>query len=114
MSTWGNETPKDRDILLTLRREITYEGENYRWGFQIKDSEQRYQWFKLALDPSQPLTSGLASNYIDPLAYLPPYNAEKLSTDFMTAIRQHTERVLRKSILKSALRSTPVEYIVCS
>lgn len=114
MSTCGIDSPEGRNLLLTLRREITYDGENYRWGFQIEDSEQRHQWFKLALDSSQACDMKLAYRYPDPLAYPPPYDAEKLATDFMTALRQHTVRVLRHNIPESALLSTPIEYIVCT
>ncbi|KAF6221406.1 hypothetical protein HO133_002261 [Letharia lupina] len=92
--------------------EITYDGENYRWGFQIKDPEQRHQWFKLALDSSQARDMDLASQYTDPRACPPPYDAEKLATDFMTALRQHTVRVLRHNVPESALLSTPIEYII--
>ena len=33
-------------------------------------------------------------------------------TDFLTSIREHFERTIRKQIVKSALDSTPIEYIV--
>ena len=114
MSSYGIGISDGQTLLLMLRREITYDGENYKWGFQIGDSEQRHQWFKLALDPSQARASSLASRYVDPLAFPPPYNAEKLVTDFMTALRQHFERVLRHSFPKSTLHKIPIEYIVCS
>lgn len=113
MSTSGGDSYNGRTLLLTLRRVITYDGENYRWGFQIEDSEERHQWFKLALDPSQARDLSLASKYIDPLAYPATCDAEKLSADLMTALRQHAERVLHYSITESALVSIPIEYIVC-
>ena len=98
-----------------LRREITYDGQNYKWGFEIDDCVQRHQWFKLDLDPSQLRTTDLSSQNGDPLAAPLSYahSAEKLVTDYLTALRQHTERVLQYKLPEGALASTPIEYIVC-
>lgn len=105
----------DRRLKLTVRREIVYEGENYKWGFQIPESAQRQKWFKLDLDPSQVRDSPLISKYHDPLAAPTSYDSvEKLIKDYLTALREHTERVLRYKVAESALLSTPIEYIVCS
>ena len=95
-------------------REIAYDGENYKWGFQIEESTQRHQLFKLDLDPSQVLESPLASKYVDPVRAPPGYDPPKLVTDFLTGMRQHAERTLRYKLPQSALLSTPIEYIVCS
>ena len=114
VSKYNIDCPEGRTVFLTLLREVTYDGDNYKWGFQIKDSEKRHQWFKLALDPSQIHDSGLASEYMDPRAYPPPYDVEKLVTDFLTGLREQTARVLHYKIPESALLSTPIEYIVCS
>lgn len=92
--------------------EIFYDGDNYKWGFQIEESAQRHQWFKLDLDPSQLRDSPLASNYVDPIRAPPGYDPSKLVTDFLTGVRGHVERVLRYQIPEGALRSTPIEYII--
>lgn len=99
---------------LTVCSEIIYDGNDYKWGFQIEESAQRHQWFKLDLDPSQVRDSPLASTYVDPLRAPPGYDPPKLVTDFLTGIREHAERVLRYKLPESALLSTPIEYIVCS
>ena len=40
-------------LTLLCCREIQYDGQDYKWGFQIGEFGQRYQWFKLGLDPSR-------------------------------------------------------------
>ena len=95
--------------------EIKYEGEDYKWGFQIEDSVQRHQWFKLDLDPSQRQnSSGLAADFPDPAAAPPSYDlsAEKMTTDYLTALRKHAEQVLRYKLPPGALTHTPIEYVV--
>ena len=95
--------------------EIHYTEDGYRWGFQISDEEQRYQWFKLDLDPSQARgTSDLARRYAAHKALPPGYdmNAEKLITDYLTALRKHAEEFLKHKLPESALRSTMIEYII--
>lgn len=93
--------------------EIVNDGENYKWGFQIQDCVQRQKWFKLDLDPSQVRDSPLISKYHDSLAAPPSYDSvEKLVKNYLTALREHTERTLRHSLPESALLSTPIEYIV--
>lgn len=100
--------------MLTIIREIVYDGQNYKWGFQIEDSDKRHQWFKLELDPSQLRNTGLSTQNRDPLAAPPDYahSAEKLATDYLTGLRKHAESLLRHKLPESALTSTPIEYII--
>lgn len=96
--------------------EIRYDGQDYTWGFQIPEHDQRHQWFKLDLDPTQTsLTRGLANAHIDPIAAPPSYHktAEELCTDYLTALRKHAELVIRNKLPASAFISTPIEYVVC-
>lgn len=98
-----------------VSREIQYEGNNYKWGYQIADFGQRHQWFKLALDPTQETRSTkLAADFPDSMASPPGYNltAEKLVTDYLTALRKHAEQILRYKLPQSALQSTPVEFVI--
>lgn len=49
------------------------------------------------------------------LQALPPSYAmtgEKLVTDYLTALRKHAEQVLRYYLPKSALHSTPIDFII--
>lgn len=96
-------------------REIQYDGQNFKWGFQIGESEQRHQWFKLELDPSQRRgSSGLAARFPDPVAAPLGNNIEpkRLVKDYLTALRQHAEQILRYRLPQSALANTPIEYVV--
>lgn len=96
-------------------REIKYDGQNFKWGFQIGDSELRQQWFKLDLDPSQLQgTSDLARRFPDITAAPPQYDLpiEKVVTDYLTALRKHAEQVLRYKLPAGALISTPLEFVI--
>ncbi|KAI4098185.1 MAG: hypothetical protein LQ339_006563 [Xanthoria mediterranea] len=75
----------------------------------------RHQWFKLGLDPSKSRgNTDLANKYPDFNASPPAYthNPEELVKDYLTALRCHAERVLRHKLPRSALASTPVEYVI--
>ena len=52
--------------------------------------------------------------YPDPQAAPPgyDYDPERMVTDFLRSLREHFERTVRKQMPESALKSTPVEYIV--
>ena len=98
-------------------RELQYHGENYKWGTEIPDYGLRHRWFKLALDPDNGRgISELAAKYQDPLAAPPDYerSPEKLTTDYLTAMKNQAERVLRNKLHQGALMSTPIEYVPCA
>ena len=101
--------------LLIPNSEIKYEGQDFKWGFQIDDLDTRHQWFKLGLDPSRyQEMSEFAATYPDPLA-LPMADGtstEKMVTDFLTALRKHAEQILRYKLPASALLSTPLEFVI--
>lgn len=81
----------------------------------MDDFEPRHQWFKLDLDPTQSRgISDLSRRYPDEHALPPSYSMspEKLCADYLTAIRQHIEQVLKHKLPQSVLRSTPIEYII--
>ncbi|KAI9836586.1 MAG: hypothetical protein M1819_001218 [Sarea resinae] len=86
-----------------------------KWGFQLDDSAPRYQWFKLDLDPNQSRgVSALAKQFPSRNALPPGYNvaAQNLVTDYLLALRKHTEYILNNKLPKGVLRSTPVEYVI--
>lgn len=94
-------------------REIKYDDEGYKWGYEIAEDDQRHQWFKLDLDPKQSRENTL-SNYLDSRAAPPGYNLtpEQLATDFMTALREHAEHILKSKLPAAAIDDTPKEFIV--
>lgn len=95
--------------------ELRYEGDKFHWGFQVDDSGSRHRWFKLDLDPTQARgVSDLSIQYPDQQALPPAYtaDAEKICTDYLTALRTHTEQVLKHKLPQSILKTTPIEYII--
>lgn len=81
----------------------------------MDDFGLRHQWFKLDLDPTQSRgVSDLSRQYPDQHALPPGYNAssEKLCTDYLSALRKHTELVLQHKLPSSIMKSTPIEYII--
>lgn len=100
---------------LHYARELRYENGECRWGFQVDDYGLRHQWFKLDLDPSQSRgISDLSRQYPDQHALPPGYSAssEKLCTDYLRALRIHTEEVLQHKLPASILKTTPIEYMI--
>lgn len=96
-------------------REIQYAGQDYKWGFQIRDGDLRHRYFKLKLDPSQQWnTMDVTMGFPDPAVAPPEYNvrAEKMVTDYLVALRKHAELILRYKIPASALTSTPLEFVI--
>ena len=96
-------------------REIKYDGQDFKWDFQIDDHDLRHQWFKLGLDPSHYQgMSYLATAYTDSLALPMAHNvsAEKMVTDYLTALRKHAEQILRYKLPVGALVSTPLEFVI--
>lgn len=95
--------------------ELRYEQGEVKWGFQVDDYGLRHQWFKLDLDPTQSRgISDLSRQFPDQHALPPGYSAssEKLCTDYIGAIRAHTEEVLKFKLPSSIIKSTPIEYII--
>ena len=108
-------SPPSHPLTLLSSSELRYEDNDCRWGFQVDDFGLRHQWFKLDLDPSQSRDiSDLSRQYPDQHALPPGYNgsAEKLCTDYLAALRTHTEKVLQHKLPASIIKSTPIEYII--
>ena len=104
-------------LTLLCCREIQYNGQDYKWGFQIAEFGQRYQWFKLGLDPSRRRdVSQLAKMFPDPMAAPPAYDMppEKLVKDYLTALRKHAEQILRYKLPQNAIQSIAMEFVVGS
>ena len=87
-----------------------------KWGFQIAGTAgQRYQWFKLGLDPSQQQAEcTLVRDFPDPHAAPPRYknSPDELVIDYLTALRNHAEQVLKFKLPAGALIGTPIEYVI--
>jgi molecular chaperone DnaK (HSP70) len=95
--------------------ELRYEGSACKWGFQIRPNDERFQWFKLDLDPFVPTEASELSKKYPDLKALPPgyqHQPTTLVTDFLESLRQHAERILILKLGEEIIRSTPVEYII--
>jgi hypothetical protein len=95
--------------------ELIYENNSIRWGFQIKEREQRHQWFKLSLDPESVLVeSEPVKRYPDNKALPPAYlgSPEKMCTDFLKAPRQHTHDIISHKLSSSIVETTSFAFIV--
>jgi molecular chaperone DnaK (HSP70) len=76
--------------------------------------EPKHEWFKLGLDPAREGgNSDLARRYPSPLPSPPGYVAKrKLVTDYLTALRKHTENILERKLSRNIASRTPKEYIL--
>lgn len=100
-----------------LHRILKYDNNlnSYRWGFQIRDNEERLEWFKLDLDPSQDRgETGLSRTFPRPPALHRPNNvsSQRLVTDYLKALKNHAEYMLKERLPDVILRATPREYIL--
>ncbi|KAL8977276.1 MAG: hypothetical protein Q9205_006885 [Flavoplaca limonia] len=105
----------DGKILVAIDLELQYTNEGYNWGFLIPPDAKRQTWFKLELDPDYSRTnSALAQDFPDDRAAPPCYdrNPEILVQDYLTALREHFEAVLKNTLPASVATTIPVEYII--
>ncbi|KAL4886656.1 hypothetical protein BJY04DRAFT_178102 [Aspergillus karnatakaensis] len=77
------------------------DGENVEWGFQIPALVDRYQWFKLGLDESNPLVSTKSWGDKTP---------EKLAEDYLTALYKHIIYSLEQKLGAALIRTIPLEF----
>ena len=95
--------------------ELLYEDGEVRWGFQIPEREDRYQWFKLELDPDLSLDmSRLSLKYPSSNALPPTYSnsAGQLAIDYLRCLREHVIKILRNKLGDGVVDTTPFEFII--
>ena len=95
--------------------ELMYEDGFTKWGFQLQESDRRYQLFKLHLDEGHRYKSTkFPGNLHDARGLLPGHDktVEKLMSDYLQALRKHAEQILRHRVPQSALNSISTEYIL--
>ncbi len=94
---------------------MAYDGKECKWGFQIPEGSQRYQWFKLELDPKKTRESShLTVEYPD-INALPTSctkTAEVLSIDYLAHLREHIVNILVTKLGQGLITSTKIEYII--
>ncbi|KAL8961017.1 MAG: hypothetical protein Q9193_002370 [Seirophora villosa] len=115
IAQWPDDESNEAVSSAKVPTELQYTEDGFNWGFQIPHDAQRHQWFKLGLDPKRPRPmSGLASGLPDEKAAPPEHDVplETLVKDYLSALRQHLESVLAKTLPKSVLMTTPMEYVI--
>ncbi|MCJ1304113.1 hypothetical protein MMC08_006925 [Hypocenomyce scalaris] len=95
--------------------ELQYDGRVVKWGFQIGESKERFKWFKLSLDPAQdwgllPHAKPIEDSHLASPGY--GRTGESLTTDYLAVLRKHAIHVLSNRLPKSALETTPIEYVI--
>ncbi|KAL9625213.1 MAG: hypothetical protein Q9160_000615 [Pyrenula sp. 1 TL-2023] len=86
----------------------------YRWGSQVQVSEPKHEWFKLLLDPNRSGgNSDLARKYPSRLpAPSGEVDVAKLVTDYLSALRNHMEKILERRLPRAARERISKEYIL--
>lgn len=103
--------------LRTLKYLKEGRSQTLKWGYQIEDTEERHEWFKLDLDPRHGQDWGqsdLASRYPSTTA-LPTgqgKSTEELVTDYLKALQEHVSQVLQQKLTNAVLHRNRVSYII--
>lgn len=86
-----------------------------KWGFEVEETERRYQEFKLHLDTDRkPNQSAIAQRYKDPLGliFTPPFKPTRLSIDFLKQLRKCLEDSVDNLMGQGTLESMSVQYVI--
>ncbi|KAH0528439.1 hypothetical protein TsFJ059_003308 [Trichoderma semiorbis] len=112
ITTWPiNKTTREGESSDKVPTKLRYAKDEVQWGFSIPitaPQEEVIEWFKLDLDPSlknigQAVASDGARGGRD---------ADKLVTDYLTALTEHLLYTLREKLGESVVKSTPLEFII--
>lgn len=85
-----------------------------RWGFRVKDSESRYEWFKLEQDPKYTKNELLRSYPKTTIVPGSDAKVEELITTYLRNLRIHAVEMIKESFgnRESLFRDTVWEYII--
>ncbi|KAJ0418508.1 hypothetical protein BJY00DRAFT_177645 [Aspergillus carlsbadensis] len=75
--------------------------ESIEWGFQVPALVDRYQWFKLGLDESNPLVANKSWGEKTP---------ERLTQDYLTELYKHIMYTLEQKLGAALLRTIPLQF----
>ncbi|KUJ11277.1 uncharacterized protein LY89DRAFT_241035 [Mollisia scopiformis] len=93
---------------------LLYDNEGtHIWGYQIKDTVPRHEWFKLGLFPGAE-DSNLAQRYpsLSALQKVHGEDAEKLVIDYLTSLRKHAESTMETTYGRALFSKISREYII--
>ena len=91
------------------------DGSDYKWGFQIGESEERFVYFKLGLNPKRNReASYLSVMYPDHTGLQPndDHPAPDISRDFIKKVREHAVKILRSKLGDVVVNTTLIEWII--
>lgn len=91
------------------------EGGPPAWGFQIAETDPRYQEFKLLLDKTRKAHhSGLAQRCREPASLTPSTSitATKLTIDFLKELRKRLQETVDDLLVAGHFDSVHVEYVI--
>lgn len=84
------------------------------WGFPVCEEVRRFEWFKLEQDPNY--TKDMLRRNYPHTAIRPagPVHVEQLITDFLSLIKAHAEKEIRKyyALQPPSILDVPWEYII--
>lgn len=84
-----------------------------KWGYEIKDGDERLVWFKLLLDPTR--NSITRSSVLARTVELVPADLRAkepvdVVADYLSCLRKHTLDTLQKIYGRAILETTPIDY----
>lgn len=85
-----------------------------KWGFRAKNTELRYEWFKLEQDPNYTKNELLRTYPKTTIVPESDEQVEELITNFLQFLRQHAVKKIRDSFgdRDALFRDTVWEYII--
>ncbi|KAK5997205.1 hypothetical protein PT974_02558 [Cladobotryum mycophilum] len=112
VTTWPiNKTAREGESSDKVPTKIRYASDGVQWGFAIPitaPQDEVIEWFKLDLDPSLSSVSQTMSKN----AGQGTRDADKLVTDYLSALIEHLLYTLREKLGESVVKSTPLEFVV--
>lgn len=85
---------------------------NMRWGFQVRNDEQRLRCLKLLLDPAQPLPEYVSLTDIYDQLFAAGKEVDEAVAEYMTAVFDHTKEVLVRRYGQGFVSTTKLQVVL--
>ncbi|KAK5658679.1 hypothetical protein OQA88_2075 [Cercophora sp. LCS_1] len=112
ITTWPiSETNREAESSDKVPTQLWYKDNKRHWGFAIPPNappEEILEWFKLDLDPSLQSMGVAANNAVARGGR----EVEELVTDYVSAIGEHLQYMLREKLGEGLMKCTPLEFVV--
>lgn len=89
----------------------TANGEVQKWGYEIRDGDEKLAWFKLLLDPDR--YSTIQSSLLRTMDLIQGSRTKKpvdVVADYLSCLRRHTIHTLQDTYSKAFVDATPIDY----